>query len=88
MKIRDGFVVREVAGTYLALATGELSKIYNGSITLNSSAKFIFDCFLEETTKEEVVGKMLETYEGIDEATALEAVNEFVEMLKKENLFD
>ena len=55
MKIKEGFVVREVAGTYLALATGELSKFYNGSITLNSSAKFIFDCFLVDTTKEEVI---------------------------------
>ncbi|MBQ4155371.1 MAG: PqqD family protein [Clostridia bacterium] len=88
MKIRDGFVVREVAGTFLALATGELSKIYNGSITLNSSAKFIFDCFLVETTKEEVVKKMLNKYEGLDEATALEAVEDFVDRLAKENLFD
>ncbi len=88
MKIRDGFVVREVAGTYLALATGELSKIYNGSITLNSSAKFIFDCFLNETTKEEVVNKMLENYSGLDKKTAEEAVDEFIERLMEENLFD
>ena len=57
MKIKEGFVVREVAGTYLALATGELSKVYNGSITLNSSAKFIFDNMQTNTTKEEVVKK-------------------------------
>lgn len=88
MKIRDGFVVREVAGTFLALATGELSKIYNGSITLNSSAKFIFDCFLVETTKEEVVKKMLDKYDGLDEETALGAVEDFVERLAEENLFD
>lgn len=88
MKIREGFVVREVAGTYLALATGELSKIYNGSITLNASAKFIFDCFLVETTKEEVVKKMLDNYDGLDEKTAKEAVDEFVEKLTGENLFD
>jgi methyltransferase-like protein len=88
MKIRDGFVVREVAGTYLALATGELSKIYNGSITLNSSAKFIFDCFLNETTKEEVVNKMLENYSGLDKKTAEEAVDEFIDRLMEENLFD
>ena len=88
MKIRDGFVVREVAGTYLALATGELSKIYNGSITLNSSAKFIFDCFLNETTKEEVVNKMLENYSGLDKKTAEEAVDEFIKRLMEENLFD
>ena len=88
MKIKDGFVVREVAGTYLALATGELSKVYNGSITLNSSAKFIFDCFLVDTTKEEVMAKMLDNYEGLDEQTASEAIDEFVGKLMGENLID
>ena len=88
MKIKEGFVVREVAGTYLALATGELSKVYNGSITLNASAKFIFDCFLQDTTKEQVVQKMVENYEGLDEKTAKEAVDDFVEKLAGENLID
>ena len=88
MKIKEGFVVREVAGTYLALATGSLSKIYNGSLTLNDSAKFIFDCFQVDTTKEEVVAKMLDYYDEIDEAVASEAVDEFVNKLKEENLID
>ncbi len=88
MKIKEGFVVREVAGTFLALATGELSKIYNGSLTLNSSAKFIFDCFQTDTTKEEVVKKMLEAYDGLDEKEAKEAVDEFVSKLEGENLID
>ena len=88
MKIKEGFVVREVAGTYLALATGELSKIYNGSITLNSSAKFIFDNMQTETTKEEVVKKMLDYYVDLDENTAMQAVDEFVSRLEEENLID
>lgn len=88
MKIKEGFVVREVAGTYLALATGELSKLYNGSITLNSSAKFIFDNMQTDTTKEEVVKKMLEYYDDLDEKTAMEAVDEFVSKLEEENLID
>lgn len=88
MKIKEGFVVREVAGTYLALATGELSKIYNGSLTLNSSAKFIFDCFQTDTTKDEVVKKMMDYYEDLDEATAKDAVDTFVSRLEGENLID
>lgn len=88
MKIKEGFVVREVAGTYLALATGELSKVYNGSITLNSSAKFIFDNMQTDTTKEEVVKKMIEYYDNLDEKTAMEAVDEFVSKLEEENLID
>ncbi len=88
MKIKSGFIIREVAGSYLALATGELSKIYNGSLTLNSSAKFLFDSMQEETTKEEVVKKMLEYYDDLDEETASNAVDKFVSKLREENLLD
>lgn len=88
MKIKKGFIVREVAGSYLALATGELSKEYNGSLTLNSSAKFLFDNMQEDTSKEELVKKMLEYYDDIDEAVALDAIDKFVSKLKEENLLD
>ncbi len=88
MKIKSGFIIREVAGSYLVLATGELSKIYNGSLTLNSSAKFLFDNMQEETTKEEVIKKMLEYYEDLDEETASNAVDKFVSKLREENLLD
>jgi len=88
MRIKSGFIIREVAGSYLALATGELSKIYNGSLTLNASAKFLFDCMQQDTTKEEVVHKMLEYYDDLDEETASNAVDKFVSKLKEENLLD
>lgn len=88
MKIKKGFIVREVAGSYLALATGELSKEYNGSLTLNSSAKFLFDNMQEDTSKEEIVKKMLEYYDDIDESVALDAIDKFVSKLKEENLLD
>lgn len=88
MKIKKGFIVREVAGSYLALATGELSKEYNGSLTLNSSAKFLFDNMQEDTTKEELIKKMLEYYDDIDESVASEAIDKFVLKLKEENLLD
>ena len=88
MKIKAGFIIREVAGTYLALATGELSKIYNGSLTLNSSAKFLFDNMQEDTTKEELVKKLIEYYDDLDETTAQNAVDGFVQKLKEANLLD
>ena len=88
MKIKAGFIIREVAGTYLALATGELSKVYNGSLTLNSSAKFLFDNMQEDTTKEELVKKLIEYYDDLDETTAQNAVDSFVQKLKEANLLD
>ncbi len=88
MKIKAGFIVREVAGTFLAIAKGELSKTYHGSLTLNSSAKFLFDNMQEDTTKEELVKKLVEYYDDLDEATALSAVEGFVSKLEEANLLD
>ncbi len=88
MKIKAGFIVREVAGTFLAIATGELSKVYHGSLTLNSSAKFLFDNMQEDTTKEELVKKLVEYYDDLDEATAASAVEGFVKKLEEANLLD
>ncbi|MGN0172911.1 MAG: PqqD family protein [Acutalibacteraceae bacterium] len=87
MKIKEGFVVREVAGTYIALATGELSKTYNGSLTLNSSAKFLFDNLQNDITKEELIQKMIDNYD-VDSKTAESAVNKFITKLEEENLID
>ena len=35
MKLKPGFVLREVAGQALVIATGELSKQFKGMIKLN-----------------------------------------------------
>lgn len=88
MKIKKGFIVREVAGTYIALATGELSKEYNGSLTLNSSAKFLFDNLQNDTTKSELINKMMNHFDNLDENTAKNAVDKFISKLEGENLID
>lgn len=43
MRIKNGFVLREVAGKYVVIATGEASKEFNGMITLNQTGKEIWE---------------------------------------------
>jgi tRNA U34 5-carboxymethylaminomethyl modifying GTPase MnmE/TrmE len=43
MKIKQGFVVREVAGKSVAVATGALSREFHGMVTLNGTGKFLFE---------------------------------------------
>ena len=42
MKIKDGFVLRDIAGDTVVIATGELSKTFHGMIKLNSTGKEIW----------------------------------------------
>ena len=43
MKIKEGFVVKEIAGQCVVIALGEASKIFNGLIKLNDTGRFIWE---------------------------------------------
>ncbi len=88
MKIRNGFVVKELAGQYVVVALGETSKIFNGIIKLNDSAKFIWDKLSVGAEKDDVVNALLEEYEGVDRATAERDFDNFVNELKGANILE
>lgn len=88
MKIKSGFILRDVAGKTFVVATGELSKKFKGMITLNETGKFIWNLLVNDITKEEIVNKMLEVYEGVDRATVEKDVDIFVDKLKGDNILE
>lgn len=81
MKLKDGFILREVAGQTVVLPTGGDLDL-NMMITLNGTAKFLWEKLNEETTEAELVAALLAAYE-VDEATATTCVANFVAELKK-----
>lgn len=81
MKIKDGFVLREVAGDTVVLPTGDLN--INAMITLNESAAFLWRLLQNETTEAQLVKEVLAQYNDTDEAMATKAVNGFVNQLKE-----
>ena len=85
MKIVPGFVVREVGGKTLAIATGATAKKFHGMITLSGSGKEIFEALREETTEEKIVDKLLAIYD-VDRETAAKDVARFVAELRKAGL--
>ena len=42
MKIKDGFVLEEVGGSYLAVAVGECAGNFNGMVRLNGTGAFLW----------------------------------------------
>lgn len=61
MKLKDGFITHETDGEQIMVATGNTS--FTGLVRSNKTAAFIVDCLKTETTKEEIVDKMLEKYD-------------------------
>ena len=83
MKLKEGFLLREVAGQTVVLPTGgELD--LNMMITLNGTGAFLWEHLQEETDEASLVAALLGEYD-VDEATAAAAVAAFVEKLCKNN---
>ena len=86
MKLKPGFVLREVAGSCVVVPTGaELD--FNGMISLNETGKVIWNCLENDTDVDAVVAKILTEYE-IDEATARMAVDGFVNKLREHGFIE
>lgn len=87
MKIKSGFAKRNIAGSEIVVPVGENASKFNGMITLNETGSFFWDCLSRETTKEEVVEKVLEIYEvGREKAEA--DFDKFTAMLKENGLLE
>ena len=87
MKIKKGFVAKEIAGQYVVVALGAASKIFNGIIKLNDSAKFIWDMLSEGAEKAEIVDALLAEYD-VDKETAECDVDAFVAQLEGANILE
>ena len=86
MKIKKGFILRQVAGQSVALPCGDTLDL-NMMITLNGTGAFLWEKLQEETTQEALVAALLAEYD-VDEETARRSVAAFVEKLKSHDFLD
>lgn len=82
MNLNKDFILRNIAGESILVATGSATQDFNGMITLNEVATFILENIDECETEEVVVEKVLEEFE-IDEETAKNDVREFLDQAIK-----
>ena len=79
MKLKDGFVLRQVAGQTVALPTeGDVD--LNTMITLNETGAFLWERLAKGTDEDALVAALLAEYD-VDEATARRSVQRFVQKL-------
>ena len=85
MKIAEGFVLKNIAGTNVVVPLGENTVSFKAIITLNETGAFLWQQLETEKTPDEILKAMLSEY-AVDEATAKADIIEFVENLKKASL--
>lgn len=82
MNLNKDFILRNIAGESILVATGSATQDFNGMITLNEVATFILENIDECEREEVVVEKVLEEFE-VDEETARSDVREFLDQATK-----
>ncbi len=81
MKLKEGFILRQVAGQTVVLPTGTDLDL-NMMITLNDTGKFLWERLEKGAEEAELVSALLAEYD-VDEDTAAKSVAAFVAKLNE-----
>ena len=81
MKIKDGFVVRDIMGQCVVVATGEASESFSGMIKLNDTGKDIWEGVAAGKSEEEIVDFIVSEYD-VEEDRAKTSVKKFIDEMK------
>lgn len=85
MKIKENYMLRKVADTFVVVPIGSAVAEFNGMINLNSVGAFLWSQLEKETDFDTVLNAMLNEYE-VDETTAKSDLEKFIKELEESNL--
>lgn len=85
MKIKSGFIVRPVAGSYVVVAVGEKTVDFNGIMTLNETGYFLWQKLVEGAEKEDLLKAITSEY-VVEESVALADIERFMAKLQETGL--
>ena len=87
MKIKEGFVLRQVMGNYVAVAVGEASKSFRGMIKLNATAADIWQYIEKGLSESEICDALYEKYD-VDREKLTEDVKRTIKLLESRGLIE
>lgn len=87
MRIKDGYVLREIAGSNIVVPLGDTQVSFKGIMTLNDVGTFIWRKLENGATKEELLGAVLAEYD-IDEETASKDIDRYLIKLRGEKIIE
>ena len=87
MKIREGFLLRNVAGNNVVVPIGHATLDFNGMMSLNETGAFIFSKMLDGTTKEQLIEDLISEYE-VEREIAQKDVDDFIKKVEGEGLLE
>jgi Coenzyme PQQ synthesis protein D (PqqD) len=85
MKIKEGFILKDVANQYVVVPIGNEAINFNGMLRLNKTAKLLFEALREEKEIDDLVLLLQEHYD-INKDDALRDVKDFLKVLESKNI--
>lgn len=85
MRIKPGYILKKVMGSYMVMNTDIDSPDINAMQTLNETGAFLWTLLEQDTTKEAMAEALIKEYE-VDKATAERDIEAFVKKLENSNL--
>lgn len=87
MKIKNDFVLRKVADSYVVVPVNSLTLDFNGVMNLNETGAFLFEQLQNGIEKEELVCKMLDEYDVTEEKASAD-IDAFISKLRDADVFE
>lgn len=89
MRLKDGLILREVAGQYVIVPTGKRVREVTNIVYISSSAAYLWDYMKDhEFEKEDLVKRIMEHYTGVTEEKASEDIDKFLNTLSSNSILD
>ncbi len=85
MKIKDGFILREVADSFVVVAVGEAVKSFNGVINLNQTGALLWKTLQNGAEEIDLVNALLNEYD-VERELAEKDVKLFITKLTEAGL--
>lgn len=89
MRLKDGLILREVAGQYVIVPTGKRVREVTNIVYISASAAYLWDYMKDhEFEKDDLVKRVMEHYTGVTEEKAAEDIDKFLNTLSNNSILD
>lgn len=87
MKIKDDFILRKVADSYVVVPVNSMTINFNGIINLNETGAFLFEILQKGADKQTLLKKLMSEYE-VSADNAESDIDKFIQKLKDEDILE
>lgn len=87
MKIKEDFILRKVADSYVVVPVNKMTLDFNGIINLNETGAFLFELLQKGAERDELVDKMLEEYD-VEREKAEADIDVFIQKVRDADVLE